>query len=283
MKYTTLTRLVLASLILVPTVGRALDAESLPKVGLFKPEVIAAHRGELGLSDDQTASLQGLVQAARQSAEPLETAVRNERQALEKLIRDSETKPDAASAQLTKLLDAEASVKQLQLRTLLGIRSLLTPEQRAKAVALAAKEPSGDRPLEARVKEKASRLKNAFESIGVPPASSLKEKGASIEASIKSGDLAAAEKALDALATEVGLDAPEPAKPDFSKGETGSTVIEDLKQRYDNVTEKARNVTRLPDLKQLLQARDELEKAKSEQDVERIGRILTFAEGIVGK
>ena len=283
MKHTPHTLLALAGIILVPSFSRALDPASLPTVGLFKPEVVLTHQSELALTADQAASLQGLVQAAHQSAEPLESAVREQRQALEKLIREADAKPEAASAQLTKVLDAEAAVKQLQLRTLLGIRSLLTPDQRAKAVTFAEKERANDRPLEARVMEKATRLKQAFQSLGVPPAGSLKEKGSAIEAHIKAGKFAEAEKSLDALAAEVGLDAPEPPKPDFSKGETGSTVVDDLKQRYETVTEKAKSVTRLPDLKRLLQARDALEEAKSAQDLERIGRILTYAEGIVGK
>ena len=129
------------------------------------------------------------------------------------------------------------------------------------------------------------KLKAAYEAIGVPPPEALKTKGEALEALVKEGRLPEAEKALDAVIKETGLDETATAAPpvDFDKYEPGTTDLPALQDRYAAVRTKAGKVTHLPTLRLLAQGRDELEKAKAAEDATRVARILTWAEGILDK
>lgn len=262
----------------------SIDLVSLNRAGLVSPEILKQHASELSFTADQETSLQSLAEEAKPRLAELETAVRDEQQKLESLVKESQAEPAPAAAQLDKLLAAEAALKHFQLAKLLELRAILTPEQRTLALALARKGSMARQPVDSRLKRKAQSLKAAWEELGVEPPESLTAKGAEIEQLARDGKYEEADQALDVLIEEVGLNLPTNTDtPDFSKFEPGSTDLGTLKERYDAVTLRAKEVTRLPTIRLLLKGRDELEKAKAAEDAEQVARILTWAEGVLSK
>lgn len=279
---------ILCALLLTATALKAAQVEDWLKSGLLHPDLIASVREELALTEDQQSKLNSQLAEARKQAEPLEQTVKDQQKALNHLLRETMTTADAASAQLAKLIEAEAAVKQLQLRTLIGIRDVLTPEQLQKAKKLgppkmAAASSRGD--LESKVNEKAGKLKAAVEALGIPPTDAMKSRGGEIEQLIKSGQFANADAALDKLIEDSHfkeLEA-EPDKVDFSKFEPGNTDLETLKQRFEALQVAGQEIINLPLLREMLQAKEAFEEAKAAQDADKVGRILTYAEGKVKK
>ncbi len=263
----------------------AVDVGSLVRTGLVLPDTVLQHQSEIGISSEQADHLRKLYADAQQEGKGLEAAVKEQQQAFDAAVKNPETTPAAASEQLKQLLEAEAALKQLQLRTLLKLRDELSPEQRTRALKLGTEDAITSDPIEARLREKGMKLKAAFEAIGVPPPEALKTKGEALEALVKEGRLSEAEKALDALIKETGLDeiAATPTAVDFGKYEPGTTDLPALQDRYTAVRTKAGKVIYLPTLRLLAQGRDELEKAKTAEDATRVARILTWAEGILDK
>ena len=277
----------IVTLLLIATASlHAANVEDWLKNGLLHPDLLASVRDELALTEDQQTKLNAQLTEARQKAEPLEQAVKEQQKALNHLLNDSTTSTEAASTQLTKLLEAEAAVKQLQLRTLIGVRDVLTPEQLGKAKKLGPpKMAAAKGASESAVMAKANQLRAAVEGLGVPPTEAMKARGAEIEALIKSGDLATADKAVDKLMEESHfkeLEA-EADKVDFAKFEPGNTDIETLKQRFEDVKTAGQEIISLPLLRELLQAKEAFEAAKDAQDADRVGRILTYVEGKLKK
>lgn len=248
--------------------------------GLIHPDIIQQIKPELQLTADQESQMTRIVTEARSKAEPVEEALKTRQQDLQDMLRKSDTTADAASAQLAKVLEAEASIKHLQLRTLIALRDVLTPEQQKKAQALSAPKVAARSDLEARVTAKANRLKTAVDALGEHPTEAMKSRGAEIEALMKHGDLKAADAALDKLITDSGIDEPEEksATPDFSQFDPGDTNLDALQSRFDAVKNGAQTIISVPLMRQFLKAKEAFESAKAAQDAIAVGRVLTWAE-----
>lgn len=263
----------------------AAQVEDWLKSGLLHPDLIASVREQLGLTEEQQAKLNSQLSEARAQAEPLEQAVQEQKKALNHLLQDPSTSADVASAQLTKLLDAEAAIKQLQLRTLMGVRDVLTPEQLGKAKKLGPPKLAASGGLEAKVKEKAGKLRAAVDAIGVPPTEAMKYRGEEIEKLIKASQFAEANAKLDELMEDSHfkeLEA-EVEKVDFAKFEPGSTDLETLRERFEHLQAAGQEIISLPLLRELVQAKTAFEAAKEAQDADKVGRILTYVEGKLKK
>lgn len=271
--------------LLCPSLLHAASVDEWLKTGLLHPDTIATVSDKLQLTADQQARLSSQLDEARKQAEPLEKTVKEEQRTLNRLLQDTTSSADAASAQLTKLLDAEAAVKQLQLRTLVGVRDVLTPEQLQKARRLTPPGVATRGGLEAKLNEKANKLRAAVEAHGIPTTEAMKARGSEIERLIKSGELAQAEAALDQLIKDSHFNEleAEPDEVDFSKFEPGDTDVETLRQRYERLQSAGQEVINLPLLRELLQAKDAFEEAKAAQDADKVGRILTYVEGRLQK
>ena len=275
----------LCCLFLTATSLPAAQVEDWLKSGLLHPDMIASVRDELALTEEQQSKLNSQLSEARAQAGPLEQAVKAEQKALGHLLQDRSTSADVAAAQLSKLLEAEAAIKQLQLRALIGVRDVLTPEQLAKAKKLGPPKLAAGGGLEAQVKEKAGKLKAAVEALGVPPTEAMKYRGGEIEQLIKSGQLAKANAKLDELIKDSHfkeLDAPV-EKVDFAIFEPGSTDLDTLRERYERLQVAGQEIISLPLLRELLQAKTAFEAAKEAQDADKVGRILTYVEGKLKK
>lgn len=281
--------LVFCLLFVSATLAPAANVDEWLKSGLLHPDFIASVKDELELTEEQQTRMLKQVGEATPQAEPLERAVKEQQKALNHLLQDSDATTAAASAQLTQLLEAEAALKQLQLRVLIGLRDVLTADQRIKARKLALQKNSGGGgssvrtatpSSEAKLLAKVGRLKSALEVIGTPPTEAMKQRGEEIEALIKKGEEQAADAALDKLISDSRLDdlEVEAGSVDFSKYAPGTTSLEALKQRYEDVKKASHEIISLPLLRELLQAKDAFEQAKEAQDAEQVGRILTYVE-----
>lgn len=260
----------------------AADPDAWLKNGLLTPEMVAAIKPELGLSEDQETRMNGIAAQAREKAAPLESEVRQQQRQFLQTLRQPNIGPDAAAAALDRLMEAEAQVKHLQLRTLLSLRDVLNAEQQKKAIRLAPERRASLGGVEERMQAKAFRLRSELETMGIPATERMTERGREIENLVRQGMLPEAEKALDRLVAESEVDQEEdlPA-PDFSRYEPGEVEVDILKIRYQQVQEAAQNVVSVRLLRQLMDARDALEVAKAAEDARQVGRILSWAESVL--
>jgi Spy/CpxP family protein refolding chaperone len=276
---------ILCCLLLAATSLPAAQVEDWLKSGLLHPDMIASVREELALTEEQQSKLNSQLSEARAKAGTLEEAVKSEQKALNHLLQDRSTSADVAAAQLSRLLEAEAAVKQLQLRALIGVRDVLTPEQLAKAKKLGPPKLAAGGGVDSQVKEKAGKLKAAVEALGIPPTEAIKYRGGEIEQLIKSGQMAEANAKLDELIKDSHfkeLEAPV-EKVDFSKFEPGSTELETLRERFERLQVAGQEIVSLPLLREMVQAKTAFEAAKEAQDADKVGRILTYAESKLKK
>jgi Spy/CpxP family protein refolding chaperone len=246
----------------------------------LKPDALSSERVErlktdLSLTSEQESRLQSLLAEGRTAMNDLTAKIRQAQQVFDTLMRRAETPAEKGVAALKTLIAAEAAAKEQQLRTILAVRNMLTPEQQRKAMA-----GMGGKGIEATpFAAKAARVKSVVEALGVPPTEALKEAGAGIEALVSEGKLTEAEATLDKFIIESKADEPDDAaEPDFNNEEPGATDPDALRQRRDDIMGKAQRVTSIPLLRKLIQAKIALEGAVDSQDAQSAGRVLTWAE-----
>ena len=255
--------------------------EDLLKAGLLSPEIIQKIKPELELTAEQESKMTAIVSEAREKGSSVESAFKEQQKTLHQMLREPSTTADAASAVLTKVLASEGEVKQLQLRTLIALRDVLTPEQQKKAAKLSlSKAVVQSSDLEASVKAKANKLRAAVDALMEKPTEAMAYRGGEIETMIKNGDWTSADAALDSLIKDSGVNEPEEASaaPDFSTFEPGDTNLDALQSRFETVKERAQEIISIPVMRRMLKAKEAFEAAKAAQDAEAVGRILTFAE-----
>lgn len=269
-------------LALILTAATAFAApEDLLKAGLLSPEIIQKIKPELELSAEQESKMTAIVSEAREKGSSVESALKEQQKTLHQMLREPSTTADAASAVLTKVLASEGEVKQLQLRTLIALRDVLTPEQQKKAAKLSlSKAVVQSSDLEASVKAKANKLRAAVDALMEKPTEAMAYRGEEIETMIKNGDWTSADAALDSLIKDSGVNEPEEASaaPDFSSFEPGDTNLDALQSRFESVKERAQEIISIPVMRRMLKAKEAFETAKAAQDAEAVGRILTYAE-----
>lgn len=260
------------------------QAEAFDQHRLISLATIDEHIEEFSLTLEQIDKLKSIREEAEAGLHPLEEAVRREEQAVDAILQSESIVKDEAQGKFTALLEAEKAAKQQQFATFLALREVLTPDQLARAVILARGDRESRVPLEVlRVQGKAERLKAAFDELGVKPPSSLQARGEAIMELVRMGQLEEAGLALDELAHDAGLDeASDETVIDFSLADPGATDSETLKDRLEAVQYAAEQITSLPLLRRLVQARNALEGAKATEDAELAGRILTWGEQTLG-
>jgi Spy/CpxP family protein refolding chaperone len=247
--------------------------------GLMTPDMIGSLSTELGLSSEQREKMQVIVTEATAEGVPLEKAVRERQKAFNGLLRSPETPSEQASAALTKLLEAEAPVKQLQLRTLIRLRDLLSPEQQKMAIKLAPTRSARSGEWAGRVRAKAEKLRAEIETLGITPTKALSTRGEEIESLIRAGKWQAADEALERLINDTQIDHTVSApSQDFQSYPPGNTDLDTLKTRYETIEAKAQQLISLPMIRQFIEAKQAFEQAKQAQDADAVGRILTWAE-----
>jgi len=98
--------------------------------------ILERHAAELGLSDDVRARVRVIAAEADRQEAPLHEALRTQREALHQLLAQDSPDPDAVLRQAELAGAAETELHKQRLRTLLAVRQLLTPEQRAQLVKI---------------------------------------------------------------------------------------------------------------------------------------------------
>lgn len=269
-------------------IALALSAKAGPEAwlqhGLIMPETIANLTAELELTSDQETKMLAIVKEAKTAAEPLEAAVKQAQKTFNAALKNRETTAAAAESALTQLLETEAPVKQLQLRTLIQLRDSMTPEQQKIAMQLSSSKLVKKTDLAPSVRAKAEKLRVAVDSLGIKATQAMTKRGAEIEVLIRQGKWAMANEELDRLTQESGANEPESTEaPDFNREAPGNVDLEVLKERLADVQAKAESIISLPLIRQFIQAKKALEEAKEGQDAERVGRILTWGERQLAK
>ena len=255
--------------------------EQFLNAGLVGPEIIQQLKPQLELTAEQESKMTAVVTAAREKGAPLEAEAKTQQQALHAMLRDPQKTADTASAQLTKVLAAEGAVKDLQLRTLIELRDVLTPEQQKRAAKLSVgPKMAAKTDLKSSVMAKANKLRAAVDALTDKPTEAMAYRGQEIENMIKNGEWESADAALDKLIADSKFSdyTPDAAAPDFSKSEPGDTNLDALQSRFESIKERAQEVISLPLLRDMLKAKDAFEEAKAAQDAEKVGRILTWVE-----
>jgi periplasmic protein CpxP/Spy len=98
--------------------------------------ILERHAAELGLSDDVRTRVKAIAADAEQQEAPLRETLRTQRDALHQLLAQDSPDPDAVLRQAEVAGAAETELHKQRLRTLLAVRQLLTPEQRAQLVKI---------------------------------------------------------------------------------------------------------------------------------------------------
>lgn len=268
----------LLSLLLASPLALAAPLDWL-KPDALSPDKVERMKSGLSLSPEQNTAIQQLLDKARSEGAIQEQALRDGQKAFDKLMRDASTTAADASAALARILEAEGAMKQLQLRTIISIRDVLTPEQQKLASKLADGKSAEATIAASPFGAKAARVKAVVDALGVRPTDALRERGAAIEALVKEGNLTKAEAELDKFILESGADEPDATEePDFSTVEPGATDESSLRQRLDLITQDAQRLISIPTLRRLVKAKSALDTAIANQDAQAAGRILTWAE-----
>ncbi|MEM9658086.1 MAG: CotH kinase family protein, partial [Planctomycetota bacterium] len=105
---------------------------------LIAPELLLQHQVEIGLSEAQVRRIRERMQDAGPRAQQLQQRTRESMTRLADLLAKDEIDAEAARTQIDQFLHNEQEQKRRHLRTLLDIRSELTPAQRRAALAISA-------------------------------------------------------------------------------------------------------------------------------------------------
>jgi hypothetical protein len=231
------------------------------------------------LLPDQEAKLKELYESAKTRNSALESQLTTQRPILESLLNEATGSIADAEKALNELLQIEAEIKRLQLRTILGMNQALDAAQRANVLALSRKDAESQPIVEAKI----AKLREAVESLGFDPTEAIKRRGQSIEHLLANGEMDAANLALEAAMVDLGIaDMQQPVPViDFTEFAPGDIDLGALERRFQAVEAKVQTVESLATLRQFKQAHDALEAAKQAEDAISAGQILTWAESVL--
>jgi Spy/CpxP family protein refolding chaperone len=106
---------------------------------LFPPDFIMANAETISFTDEQRQGLREIVEKNQERFGNLQQALKQEADALGKLLAEPGSSETGVLAQFDKVQDRERELKRAQLELMLGIRAKLTDDQRAKLKELRAK------------------------------------------------------------------------------------------------------------------------------------------------
>ena len=115
---------------------------------LFPPDFIMANADAINLTVEQRQALRDTVERNQERFNGLHQTLKQEADALGKLLAQPASTEAAVLAQFDKVQDREREIKRAQLALILGLRSKLTDDQRAKLTELRAKNPGPQPPPE---------------------------------------------------------------------------------------------------------------------------------------
>jgi len=146
-----------AAFLLVFAAAESRAAESMID-GFFSPELIVKNHDQIGLTDDQGASLKTAFEDAQQRVQGLQQQMQQESKKLADLAKPEKVDEKAVVAQADKILDLEREIKHAQLSLLVVIKNTLTAGQQSKLKELS---PAGS--AGAGLATKVNQLKEAVQ------------------------------------------------------------------------------------------------------------------------
>ena len=156
-----------------------------------------ANADAIHLTDAQRQTLRDSVEKAQERFAAMQQALRQEADALGKLLAESAPAEAAVLAQFDKVQDREREFKRAQFALMLGLRGQLTDEQRARLSELRAKNPGQHLPPEFAAKMERIKAGVArWQSEGRDP-SPIGQKMQQLEPLMRSGQIEAANALLD--------------------------------------------------------------------------------------
>jgi uncharacterized membrane protein len=170
---------------------------------LLPPDFIMARLNEIQATNEQRKALANAISSTHQTLQPAEEALREAHAKFARYLAMDSIENQAALELLNPVLEAEATVKRLQLDLLVTLHRVLTPEQRKQLKLTQAKLPYPGTPtaaaLEERLHAKVKKVQAAVEeqaSRGEPPFEIMEAMEAFGEF-MKKGQHEAAEELLD--------------------------------------------------------------------------------------
>ena len=98
--------------------------------------ILDRHADELGLDPAVRARIHDLAAQSRQAAQPLDDELRTLHEGMRAMLEQESPSADAVMQQADRIGAAETDLHKQRLQTMLAIRALLTPDQRAKLVQI---------------------------------------------------------------------------------------------------------------------------------------------------
>ena len=122
------------------------------------PELIMQYQDELGLSDQQKDALRSRLEKLKPEFEKKQQALQQQIRAVQQLLQEKELDESKANSQFEQILARENEMKKLQFGLMIGIRGILSSEQRAKALKLKQDWPQARQQLEQRLRAKMEKV-----------------------------------------------------------------------------------------------------------------------------
>jgi Spy/CpxP family protein refolding chaperone len=111
---------------------------------VYPPDLVIRFAEEINLSKNQSAEIRDAVKATEMTNIDLRWEMRDETQTLMQMTNTHHPDEEALLAQADKVMTLEKDVKLTQMRLLVKIKNILTPEQQDQLQQLRA-QPGGDR------------------------------------------------------------------------------------------------------------------------------------------
>jgi len=121
-------------------------------------ELIMQYQDELGLSDQQKDALRSRLEKLKPEFEKKQQALQQQIRAVQQLLQEKELDESKANSQFEQILARENEMKKLQFGLMIGIRGILSSEQRAKALKLKQDWPQARQQLEQRLRAKMEKV-----------------------------------------------------------------------------------------------------------------------------
>lgn len=108
--------------------------EGMRGMGGLHPRMLMRHAEELGLNEAQQSRIREILEKERGELEPLREEMRAEAQAMRALMQSATAERAQIQEQFENVLEMEMEMKRRRMEVMLGIREVLTPEQREQVM-----------------------------------------------------------------------------------------------------------------------------------------------------
>lgn len=173
---------------------------------LFTPDWLIQHRGSLEVTDEQLEAIQTLVEELRPRVSQQENRLRVATAGLENSLAENEDETRTLEA-LAKLAAVEQEMRESQVRLMVRLRKLLTPQQRQLALRLKrSKQPTVN--VQQRLQSKMRRLQQEMQQRSTKGESfpDVARQMQSFPQLLQQGQVARAENILNNALRGVGID-----------------------------------------------------------------------------